>query len=451
MRNHRSVLVVCLFIFTTTATAQTFGGGGTGGRLAENQAALAPAERMATQPFREAGTSALAFPDGPSFARESEPRTDVRANDLSLEGLLGYTIPAGFTSLNLRAERVANNRSGGTSGTLRLTLWATAAAPVYGSGFTGYRIGYYQFSSTLQAGFYFPDVDRTVSAIQPANGSYYVTMTLDEYSSSNNQGVNDGFAYHDLYTFSNKMTIGPSQNAATVVDHAMTSGVNPSTLLAVDRKTSFANTATAAISWIKLNPFLGPHTLQWRYYSPDGAVYYDSGASTQTGVAGYDYYAYFVGINIAGAAAATKLGTWQVRFYLDGANVVTETFTITGSTTPTVCTPSTTTMCLNNNRFAVRVSWRTAAGQTGQGQAIKYTADSGLFWFFGSENIEMLVKVLNACGLNDRYWLFAAATTDVEYTITVTDTKNNTTKTYFHGVGTPAPAITDTNAFATCP
>lgn len=59
-------------------------------------------------------------------------------------------------------------------------------------------------------------------------------------------------------------------------------------------------------------------------------------------------------------------------------------------------------------------------------------------------------KVLNACSLNQRYWLFAAATTDVEYTITVTDAKTNTTKTYFHGAGTPAPAITDTGAFATC-
>jgi hypothetical protein len=69
----------------------------------------------------------------------------------------------------------------------------------------------------------------------------------------------------------------------------------------------------------------------------------------------------------------------------------------------------------------------------------------------GSENIEMITKVLDACGLNQRYWLFAAATTDVEYTITVTDSKTNTTKTYFHAVGSPAPAITDTGAFATCP
>ena len=38
--------------------------------------------------------------------------------------------------------------------------------------------------------------------------------------------------------------------------------------------------------------------------------------------------------------------------------------------------------------------------------------DSGLFYFFGASNLEMLIKVLNACGLNDRYWVFFAATTN---------------------------------------
>jgi hypothetical protein len=123
------------------------------------------------------------------------------------------------------------------------------------------------------------------------------------------------------------------------------------------------------------------------------------------------------------------------------------TLKVATATTPGVCTPSATQICINNNRFAVKVDWRTGAGQTGQGQAIKYTPDSGLFWFFGAENIEMIVKTLNACGLNQKYWFFAAATTDVQYTITVTDTQTGRVKTYFHGQGTPAPAITDTDAF----
>ncbi|MDP9194331.1 MAG: hypothetical protein M3P06_21755 [Acidobacteriota bacterium] len=115
------------------------------------------------------------------------------------------------------------------------------------------------------------------------------------------------------------------------------------------------------------------------------------------------------------------------------------------------CVPSDTKACLNNDRFAVSVTWKTPTLQ-GTGTAIEYTSESALFWFFGSSNIEMILKVLNACGLNNSYWVFAAATTDVEYTITVTDTQRGTVKTYFHAQGTAAPAITDTGAFpGSCP
>lgn len=115
------------------------------------------------------------------------------------------------------------------------------------------------------------------------------------------------------------------------------------------------------------------------------------------------------------------------------------------------CTPTSTVACLVNNRFSVRIDWKTSGGQTGAGQAIKYTDASALFWFFGPDNIEVLLKVLNACSLNNTYWVFSAATTDVEYTIYVTDTQKGTTKTYFHAGGSAAPAITDTSAFPTCP
>ncbi|MGA7615227.1 MAG: trypsin-like peptidase domain-containing protein [Thermoanaerobaculia bacterium] len=121
------------------------------------------------------------------------------------------------------------------------------------------------------------------------------------------------------------------------------------------------------------------------------------------------------------------------------------------SSAPVVCNPDSTTLCLNNGRFRVRVSWTDFNNNTGNGQAIKYTPDSGLMWFFDSTNIEFLVKILNGCGLNNHYWVFAAATTNVQYTMTVTDSQNGTTKTYSNPLGTSAPAITDTGAFATCP
>lgn len=118
--------------------------------------------------------------------------------------------------------------------------------------------------------------------------------------------------------------------------------------------------------------------------------------------------------------------------------------------TPQPCVPSGTTICLSGGRFSVSVQYRDG-GVLKDATAIKYTDGSGLFWFFGPDNIEILMKVLNACGLNNRIWVFSAATTNVEFHLKVVDTKTGTVKTYDTVAGPPAPAITDTSAFATCP
>jgi len=114
-----------------------------------------------------------------------------------------------------------------------------------------------------------------------------------------------------------------------------------------------------------------------------------------------------------------------------------------------VCTPTNTTICLNNNRFSVSVQF-VDGGVTKDATAIKYTDASGLFWFFGPDNIEILVKVLNGCFIQT-YWVFSAATTDREFHMTVVDTNNGQVKRYDNIAGKPAPAVTDTSAFRTCP
>ncbi len=115
------------------------------------------------------------------------------------------------------------------------------------------------------------------------------------------------------------------------------------------------------------------------------------------------------------------------------------------------CTPTATSHCLNNGRFRVEVAWSDYQGRTGSAQAVPLTTDSGLFWFFEAANIEFLVKVIDGCSYNDRFWVYAAGTTDVEYWLTVTDTANGTPKTYHNPLGTASPAITDSSAFDTCP
>ena len=118
------------------------------------------------------------------------------------------------------------------------------------------------------------------------------------------------------------------------------------------------------------------------------------------------------------------------------------------------CVPDATTLCVNNGRFKVRTHWRSAsASGDAAAVALDFAPDSGLFYFFSQTNIEMLVKVLNACvpALGNKYWVFYAATTNVELTVTVTDTQTGKTKVYFNPLNTAAAPVQDTNAFATCP
>ena len=115
-------------------------------------------------------------------------------------------------------------------------------------------------------------------------------------------------------------------------------------------------------------------------------------------------------------------------------------------------TGSATSACLNT-RFAVSVQFRNPNnGEYGTGQVVTCpNSDSALFWFFSPNAWEMMVKSVNACSFNNRYWAFSAATTNVFYRLEVTDVRAGHNKVYFNYPGPPAPAVTDTDAFATCP
>jgi len=115
-----------------------------------------------------------------------------------------------------------------------------------------------------------------------------------------------------------------------------------------------------------------------------------------------------------------------------------------------VCTPGAATLCLSGGRFRVQASWRTPDGRTGAGQAVSLTGDTGYFWFFNAANVEMVIKVLDACSLGGKYWVFAGGLTDVQTDITVTDTLTGTVKTYRNPQGTAFQPIQDTGAFPTC-
>ena len=116
------------------------------------------------------------------------------------------------------------------------------------------------------------------------------------------------------------------------------------------------------------------------------------------------------------------------------------------------CIAGSTALCLRG-RFEVELEWRSPpafpALQPARVSALT-TDQSGFFYFVDAQNLELMVKVLDGCALNGHYWVFAAAATNVEYTLTVTDTATDAVREYHNVLGERSPAVNDTSAFA-CP
>ena len=110
------------------------------------------------------------------------------------------------------------------------------------------------------------------------------------------------------------------------------------------------------------------------------------------------------------------------------------------------CTPGPNVLCLNGGRFRVSADARDFEGVAFVGQAEPQTDDTGAFWFFDPNNIEVVIKVLDGRMDNDFFWVFYGSLSDVEFTIDVVDTENRTCKRYRNSSGSFA-SVGDTAAF----
>ena len=115
------------------------------------------------------------------------------------------------------------------------------------------------------------------------------------------------------------------------------------------------------------------------------------------------------------------------------------------------CVPDAATLCLNAGRFRVQTQWVTADGSTGGGHAVGLTPDTGYFWFFSANNVEMIVKVVDGRAFNNNFWVFAGGLTNVNVFTTVTDTEAGLVKVYVNPQGTAFQPIQDTGPFASPP
>jgi plastocyanin len=159
-------------------------------------------------------------------------------------------------------------------------------------------------------------------------------------------------------------------------------------------------------------------------------------------------------LTVSGLSAATGYAFHIAASNASGISAYSNEAAASTDATPAACVAGPQTLCLGDNgRFQVQVSY-VAATQMGAATALPLATnpDSGLFYFFQASNIEMLIKVLNACAAPfDHYWVFFAATTNVQFIVTVIDTKTGAVQTYFNPLNHAADPVQDTSAFATCP
>src|SRR6478672_9469966 len=89
------------------------------------------------------------------------------------------------------------------------------------------------------------------------------------------------------------------------------------------------------------------------------------------------------------------------------------------------CLPVATIFCAHDSRFFVQATFSapTLGISNASATAISLTNDSGYFWFFSPNNVELVVKVVDGRAFNGFFWVFVGALSDVAYEIIVTDTQ----------------------------
>lgn len=173
------------------------------------------------------------------------------------------------------------------------------------------------------------------------------------------------------------------------------------------------------------------------------------GLANHPGACSFTYTVQAGGTYIVGFGTVNSKGSYTLLATDLSAGptpVPTEPLAPTPTPTPTnSCNASMSQLCLNQ-QYTVSVHWDTTDGRSGDGVPIPLTSDTGYFWFFSSDNVELTVKVLDGHAINGHEWVFYGALSNVHYIITVVDTVTGATKTYENPQGTQASA-SDTSAF----
>lgn len=122
---------------------------------------------------------------------------------------------------------------------------------------------------------------------------------------------------------------------------------------------------------------------------------------------------------------------------------------------PQGCIRDSQTACLLSNRFRVTVTWQTAT-DSGPAQVMYFggaraeTDQSVFMWFFNGVNFEMGIKMVDACAVFAKYWVFVSGLTNQAFTVTIEDTQTGAIWSHANALGQLPITRGDSAAFD-CP
>jgi hypothetical protein len=150
-----------------------------------------------------------------------------------------------------------------------------------------------------------------------------------------------------------------------------------------------------------------------------------------------------IGATISGMQAGSVY-TFRVKARnASGDSAYSNTASVTTPGGGTGCSPNSTTVCLNGNRFRVSIAYRNQFANpptTGNFVAARLNPaatnpDTALFGFGAATDVEVVVRLVDARPFASRFDVYYGGLTDVEYTVTVTDTVTGASKTYRNNPG----------------
>ncbi len=158
---------------------------------------------------------------------------------------------------------------------------------------------------------------------------------------------------------------------------------------------------------------------------------------------------------VAGAAAvviANNAGDQLIQMTGDDPSITIPVVSVgqsVGSQIRGVACADSNSVLLRGDRFEVSTDWNDGTTMTAAGP-VKLTEDTAYFWFFDPNNVEVVVKVLDGCAINNHYWVFASGLTNVGVEVNVTDLQSGSSKSYQNALNQDFVLIKDIEAFD-CP